>query len=735
MNPPADPRPFLPPWFRWHEWLTATGYWLNSSRWEGGYVVLLLGFVLIYQLASPIVLGDTDMWYHLNGGRYFWEHGEVPTSPFFSFNEPERAWVNYFWGFQALVYQVYDLAGYQGLIVLRAVLVFACMVTIWRVIAGFREPQTAGLALVVLLALYVIVVDGRAYQLRPHLVSYFFIVLFIYILEHRPRLAFLLPPATAAWVNLHGIEYVVACLIGGAYLLEAVADWRSRRPPKPGRNWRFGASILVCGLALLLNPYGVDVLRAPFAFPADLTQYVSEMRPLSWYTLSTVVTQSGQLGAQSAFVLLFIFSVYATVSSLVARRARLAHLLLLAGGMFLLTRGTRFIWEWCFLTLPILGAQAAAFPRGALGQRSLSPARALGLALLLMPLVTLAAKLGSTKPYPFDSEGLPVGVARFLNERSASGNLLMNPSLAGYAQWALGPTIRVFADMELPPFNDWDMYRIFSANRNAEALKRLLGEYPIDFILVELRTPQMAGLVKNTGAFAPVFFDDSSVLYAHRERQAALAAHYELKAVDPFGLTSDKNLLGEKRLLDERLLELELVHDLFPEGNRSLHAITRLLVDAKRYSEAEEWADRFLLGHPRDPNAHLLKGVILENTDRCNEALRHFERAFPVAGNDFHPALHQHLGACRYLMKDFGAAYAHFEKSVNIYLRNEANETLYQYAFSAVIAGDVPRARMLLKAVLYTTPEKEGHLRDRAQGLLTKIDADASLSSVFGFWK
>jgi hypothetical protein len=87
-------------------------------------------------------------------------------------------------------------------------------------------------------------------------------------------------------------------------------------------------------------------------------------------------------------------------------------------------------------------------------------------------------------------------------------------------------------------------------------------------------------------------------------------------------------------------------------------------------------------------------------------------------------------------MKDFDSAYAHFERSVNIYLRSEANETLYQYAYSAVIAGDVPRARLLLRAILYATSEKEKHLRERAQGLLTTIDSDPSFSSApFGLRK
>jgi tetratricopeptide (TPR) repeat protein len=416
---------------------------------------------------------------------------------------------------------------------------------------------------------------------------------------------------------------------------------------------------------------------------------------------------------------------------LIAGRARLSHLLLLCGGVVLLSRGTRFIWEWALLALPLLGYRAATLHSEARGGHTVSPSRVIGLALLAMPLITLGTKIDTSKPYPFDDEGLPVGTTTFLRERGAMGNLLMNPSLAGYAQWMLSPRIRIFADMELPPFNDWDMYRIYSANKSAEAFKRIVAEYPIDFVLVELRSRPMAGFIKVSNNFAPIFFDDSAVLYAHRELQAALVSKYELRAVNPFTLLAENNLFDEKRLLDERLLELEIVQDLFPAGNRALHALTRLLVDAKRYPEAEKWADRFLEGHSRDPNSHLLKGVILENTDRCPEAIAHFENAFRFSGKDFHPALHQHLGTCRYLSKEFTEAFEHFSEGVNVYLRHEPSETLYQYAFSAVIAGDAARARMLLKAILYQIREEEELVRNRARGLLAKLDSDPSLSEGF----
>lgn len=108
-------------------------------------------------------------------------------------------------------------------------------------------------------------------------------------------------------------------------------------------------------------------------------------------------------------------------------------------------------------------------------------------------------------------------------------------------------------------------------------------------------------------------------------------------------------------------------------------------------------------------------------------AIAHFEGAFPFSARDFHPALHQHLGSCHYLTKDFTAAYEHFNAGVNVYLRQEASETLYQYAYSAVIVGDAERARMLLRAILYQISEKDERLRNRATGLLKQLETDPSL--------
>ncbi len=96
-----------------------------------GYQVLVLLSFIIYFFSMPIKMGDTDMWYHLNGGRYFWEHMTIPNTSFFSFIDPPREWINYFWGFQALIFKIYENVDYFGLLLLRALLSSATLIMVF----------------------------------------------------------------------------------------------------------------------------------------------------------------------------------------------------------------------------------------------------------------------------------------------------------------------------------------------------------------------------------------------------------------------------------------------------------------------------------------------------------------------------------------------------------------------------------------------------------------------------
>ena len=201
------------------------------------YLMVLYGAIAFYFFPWPIVALDTDLWYHLNGGRYIVEHHALPTdSSFISFITPPRPWVDYYWLFQVLVYRLHSAFGYPGLIALRNI-TYTVLITVILSYFYFthkREPTRSPVYLVTCFVLYMIFLFSRYLNVRPHIFSYLLIAVFLLIYEHQPKRAMWLPLLAVLWCNLHGGEYPVMLLISGAYILEFFVN-RLRRNHKTTR--------------------------------------------------------------------------------------------------------------------------------------------------------------------------------------------------------------------------------------------------------------------------------------------------------------------------------------------------------------------------------------------------------------------------------------------------------------------------------------------------------------------
>ncbi|MCB1864540.1 MAG: tetratricopeptide repeat protein [Chromatiales bacterium] len=678
----------------------------------GWYLIALLAFAFAMQLATPIHKGDTDMWYHLSGGRHFWTEGHVPTSAYFSFIAQDRQWVNYFWGFQALIFPIMESFGYGGLSALRGLLYLAGVATIVAFLAS--GPRRLNLALALLAIGYIVLLDGRAHQLRPHLVSYFAIALFLLILERRPRWAPALPVVGVIWANLHGVEYIVGALIGGAYLLEWLVDRRRGVPSAPGRGWIYPASILACLPALLLTPNGPALLSAPFAPPPDIGDYIREMRPLPGSVLHSFTFDGKSIPQNTIIAAMFVGSVVALLALAIGRRLRLAHVILYAGGLYLLSSGIRFVSEWSLLSLPLLAQAATNVPPLRRPLLRPSPAAMFLVAIAFVAFPSLHPR--DRQHFPFDPTDLPVGAFSFMAAENLSGNLLIPPGDGGYAQWAGYPRVLIHSDMELPPFTDVEMFEIQRTYNSGLVLDRVLKRHPVDYVLWPLEPKERQATVKGREDLSPIFFDDSFVLYANRERKPDIVRSFEIQYVDPFSL-----LRGEGTAA-QRLEELERLRTRWPDGVRINHAIARLLYDERRYAEALPAAERYIKGHSRDVNAWLLAGEILSELGRCPDAFAYLDHARSLADDTFRPVVERKIASCHYRLREFDAAYAVFRDSFNLYQQSWESETLYQYAFVAAAVGDLERSRRLLAALVLTTPDDKAELIGRANALRADIE-------------
>ncbi|MGB8509993.1 MAG: hypothetical protein WCD76_16565, partial [Pyrinomonadaceae bacterium] len=170
-----------------------------SARRLLAFVFLLVIFMLA---ARPIA--DPDFWWHLRTGQFIWETRTIPHSDIFSSVFYGREWVAHEWLSEAVMYGVYNLCGYGGLVVFFALLITAAM---W--IAYRRCAEVAGHVYVIGFALVLgALTASPTWGVRPQMFSFLFASIFIAVLGAYARgtqsvSVWWLIPLTILWVNMH----------------------------------------------------------------------------------------------------------------------------------------------------------------------------------------------------------------------------------------------------------------------------------------------------------------------------------------------------------------------------------------------------------------------------------------------------------------------------------------------------------------------------------------------------
>lgn len=704
-----------------------------------GAIIFLLYF--IYQLITPIRMGDTDMWFHLNGGRYFWENLSFPTTSFFSFIEPERHWTNYSWGFQATLYKIYEIAGYHSLIIFRALITTATLLLCFvflksslnNSLKNDRQNRLFLPILFLIIGLLIMSYDLRAYQLRPHLFSYFFIILFLLILEFKPKAAPALPFLVIIWANTHGVEWPAGALILGSYALPLMIRVFRKKPlvsgEQPDRGKLYLISILLCAPAMMITPYGWEIYLAPFNVPADVYLYTHELSkpPLSHLTSISFIGLS--IGQQTSLTLLFLTSVTLLVAGLFRKSLDLTHVLLFAGGIILLSKGARFIWEWLFLSIPML---ASIFRYQFADNASINSNRVLPhiftIAVLLLPVIALQEKTREFGLYPFDSRHLPVDVSRFLNEINNSGKIMTLPSKAGYTEWANYPNYKTFIDMQFPPFIPEDYFQLRNAYHSTTGFTAFLKQYEPDWILRPVDHTESRNIISRFKQFRIVFLDDVQVLYTDINKHPDIVEQFEIKSLNPDSLREEN-----PENTEERIQELKRLLSIAPDIHRVNHALALLYFDNKNYEQALTQARHLIKIAPFDPNGYYLAAISLQKLEQFDQAIELFKQSLEHADNDFKKILYRDMGSTSYLKKDFTKAYDYFSRGINPYKESTNPEELYMFAFSAIMAVEIEEAKTLLEILLYTI-DRESHTATfrNAEELLTRLNTgEFEIPSVF----
>jgi hypothetical protein len=237
---------------------------------------LLIGLlVTIAFLLGCYEMADSDIWWHLSGGRWILEHGRAPEFDPFTFGSQDRQWVDIHWAFEVLATVIYQLAAVPGLVLLAAtagaLAVLACMTA--------RKPDWPIVITILVWSPALVLVSWR-FDPRPEIFSLLYIGLFLAILwrvDRRPALAWLLPVIQVLWVNTQGL-FILGPILFACYFAERIwrTFWGARTDSiEQAPSWRrhvVGAGIAVAA-ACLASPYGLDAVRFPFdLFPKVAAQ-------------------------------------------------------------------------------------------------------------------------------------------------------------------------------------------------------------------------------------------------------------------------------------------------------------------------------------------------------------------------------------------------------------------------------------------------------------------------------
>jgi hypothetical protein len=374
---------------------------------------LVLTAICLLGLFSPEIT-DTDFWWHLKTGQYIIDHHSLPVPDPFAYTTPNQGVGNFNltheWLSQVLLYAVYSVGGFPGIVLARALLLTALCG-----LAGFLSARLSGnffAGIAVAFACASVLVEFAAD--RPALITFLGVAVFVTLLELR-RSLWALTAVALLWANSHG-GFFLGWVVLLAYCADAVLSRRDIR-----QLWLVTAcSIAVSGI----NPNGFGVVSTVFAYRhSPMTANLVEWQPPKLW------------GAPYGFDILLYAA--AVVLILSWRKVRPAHWIL-----FVAFAAASLL---AFRNIPLIGFLApvliaAYFPLRLPSFPAWTPP------ILASAAIVAGFAQGRFFQLRFAPWTVPAGAADYLLNHHLTGPIFNTYEQGGYLIWRASPETRVFID-------------------------------------------------------------------------------------------------------------------------------------------------------------------------------------------------------------------------------------------------------------------------------------------------
>ncbi len=496
----------------------------HQSSLDLALAFVTLAFIL---LLSLFPIRSNDIWWHMAVGREIAHTHRFITEDPFTFTVPGNPWVPHAYLSGLVFYFVRSIGSATGLIVLRALLVLASFLLLFRLLSREEIPFVLAAPLVVLSAL---VVHSR-FILRPHLFEYLFIVILIgFLLDRRERsgIRYYGPPVLLQilWVNLHASFYLGPAIILLYYLGEALSALLARNGPVPGHSpqrWKRASILFVLVLlASAVNPNPVAFIGQPLGAEQRtlMTQYTLEWR--------SPFDPALRHGAFHPYYEIFLaLGAVGLLLSLI--RLRFASVLLIATFGYLSLQAHRFRAEFVFVALPLLLVELRDAPTALRLSRLFSRLRRggvlvrSGLALAALLILIYAGREGVILNGAVSAR-YPEKAFAFIESQGIAKRPFHSIGFGSYLLWRLYPERKSFIDGRN---FDPGLYQDFIAcQANISGFEHVVKKYDLDAFVLPAPENSDAGMMNlhealtRSEGWALVHIDAVAYIYVKTESVA-----------------------------------------------------------------------------------------------------------------------------------------------------------------------------------------------------------------------
>ncbi|GEM_PF-1549743 len=474
--------------------MTAIASLLPTGKLIVGVLASIAFAILLLHHITPV--GLSDMYWHLNTGRWIWENGALPTSDPFSYTQTASLGdstdqqTNYwqllilqgFWLAQLSYFAAYSALGEWGLVIFKAILFVTLYGLMWHTLLRSRVDPLLGLLAILILPWLLYRYD----ELRPQVFSFIGVVV-VYMnmrtalakLHHgvkHPAALIALPVIMMTWSNLHP-GYMLGWVIIGVMAVGTAFDrWRGAiEMAQPA----FRNLLTWCGLALiasLFNPLS-DVIFSYFGIVQNQFAFgVDEHLPLYSY--------ANMYGQPMLFYgVLTLALVMLGTMILRWKHVDAAHAFLMFG--FTAAGFYAFRFTIFFILMAILIGMPHV---SVLLERHLAKLHTLLIAIVLIAIAGVgyqAVQNSAWQSGPVQTAYVPEQAAAFILDKQPPTPLFNAYEYGGYLGWRLAPDYQIFVD---PRCLDFEVNRDYQIARGGH-YHAVFDKYGVNSVVFYLFTP------------------------------------------------------------------------------------------------------------------------------------------------------------------------------------------------------------------------------------------------------